>query len=1384
MWQSRFIFRSASLLFLAAFAIFSTATGRIYAQGPQLNFKRINNENGLSNSTIETIFQDSRGFMWFGTRDGLNRFDGYQMLIFKYDASDSNSIGDSYITSIYEDGDRYLWVGTLNGLNRFDPVKNSFTRYYHQPANPGSLSHNQITKILGGTGQKIWIGTWGGGINLFDPATNRFTLIHLPDAEKNNHPYTFINTLFEDSKGNTWAGTEGGLLLYNNSDQRFVPAQMNFSADGMQKPYSIRVICEDKNNNLLLGTSDNGLIIYDPKYRTQKQFLHDENNPNSISSNLLRAILVNKQGAVWTGTVNGGLDFYDSRSDKFVNYQYQPDNPASLSQRTVSALYEDRQGNIWIGTHRGGVNLYMPGIEKFNLFQQRPNANSLSYNDVKSFCEDRQGNIWIGTDGGGLNLFDRKKNTFKHFKYDHRDENSIGSNEVINITEDSQGNLWIATWGGGLCRYNKEKDNFIRYRQNGTVTAPKYIQHIYEDSKKNLWVATYFDGLYLFNRQDLRWSRMEKSNSGKTALSGKNILCITEDRQGNTWIGTDDGGLNRLDAATKEFSHYFNSDDKKPDLRVLYTDSKGNLWAGQSGLFLYDRGTDRFKTFDENSTLSKEFIKGIAEDNKGNLWISTSNGITLLNPEHNIIRKYNTADGLQGLEFEANAFLKTTDGQLFFGGINGFNAFYPNEIVSNSFIPPVFITDFQINNKHVLGGKRNTFLKEDISYTNEIRLSYSDATFSFGFAALNYTVSENNQYAYKLQNWDKDWINAGNNKQASYTNVSPGTYTFYIKASNNDGVWNEKGDTLIIIIEPPFWRTWWFEALVFLILSAAAFSFYRFRRKLAIERYEEKKKEEMHELQLQFFTNISHEFRTPLSLIAGPIEKLMKDNPASKENHTYKVIQKNTNRLLQLINELMDFRKAESGILKLQVMQGNIPAFLEELSEEFSELAQQKHIQFSISEQTAQSSAWFDRQVLEKIIINLLSNSFKYTPDHGTVTLEVLASLENFKPRYAGELILKNDFKGKNYLYFRVADNGSGISKESLPHLFERYYRVSDNHLGSGIGLAFVKNLTQLHKGNIYVYSERNKGTEIIIGIPCNKADYNNEERWLREKNTNQVKLESLTPVAPSDVTRPIPAVDSPVTATLLIADDNAELRLFLKEVLETQYRIVEATDGKIALDKLQDFLPDIIISDIMMPVMDGIEFCRNVKTNLETSHIPFILLTAKDGIDAQIAGTGTGADYYFSKPVSMELLQLTIRNILLQKQKLKERYQKDYQVEIKELVSISRDKEFMDRLISIIEENLARPDLDIDFVCTQIGMSRTKLYNKIKGISGLAIGDFIRTIRLKKAAQLMAQTDISITEVMYSVGIQTQSYFSKAFKTEFGKTPTQFLKELEGKKG
>ena len=1333
------------------------------AQAPKLTFTHLSNDQGLSNSTIEAIFQDSQGFIWFATRDGLNRYDGAEIITYRNNPADTTSLSDSYIRCICEDQQHNLWVGTINGLNRLNRAKNNFTRF--------RLSSNAVSSIAEDKKGNLWIGTDGGGVNLLNNNRDSFIYFRHNPSTANSLADDRVNHIYVDKKGNCWVGTEAGLDLFNATTGTFT-SYLHSAAAGLSGN-AITVIGEDRQGNLWLGTKNDGLYLFDPLQKTFTSFAHSDKDPGSLGNNMVRTLLVDKKGQLWCGTINGGLNLYNPSARSFSHYENEPGNAVSLSQRTISALFEDNQGNLWIGTHRGGVNIYSPGKEKFDLYRQESSPNSLSYSDVKAFCEDDGGNIWVGTDGGGLDLFLRDKHIFQHYRYDPFNNNSIGSDAILNVMRDRGGNLWVSTWGGGLNLLDKTTRRFTRFQHragDSSSISSDFVQQTFEDYEGKIWVATYYGGLNLFDPKKRRFTRLIDDPSGQTSLTGKNIVAINDDKEGNIWIGTDDGGLNCYHPSTRHFSHYFNKGERMPDLRVIFCDSRGRVWIGQKGLYLLDVATDSFRIYTDKAGLSDDFIKGITEDGQGNLWIAGSDGLVQFNPETRYSKKYNTGDGLQGVEFETNACLKTKDGEMYFGGINGFNSFYPANIKANQFIPPVYITSFQLSNKKIYAGP----------LTRDITLSYRQSTFSFNFVALNYIAPENNEYAYKLEGLDTSWNYVGKEKKASYTNLGPGDYVFRVRASNNDGVWNEEGAAIKITITPPFWKTNWFLALLSIIIAACLYAFYRFRTRLRLNQLEAAKREEIRQVQLQFFTNISHEFRTPLSLILGPLEKIMKENPHSTFRHYYSIMHRNTQRLLSLINELMDFGKLESGTLHLNVMKGNLNTFLDEIAEEFRDWAVRKEIDFTILDTVILPDTWFDRQVLEKIVLNLLHNSFKYTRAGGHITLEYLSSMAEFQPAFANELILRNEFRGSAYAYIRVVDNGIGISKESIQHLFERYYRTTDSHLGSGVGLAFVKSLTLLHKGDIYVYSDRLKGTEIIVGIPINESDYRQEEKST-VLPTGGVRLEGFDSI-PDDAPL-LPPTQSASTIppdAILLVEDNDELREFLKESLHESYHVVEARNGKEGLDMAKANSPSLIITDVIMPGMNGFDFCRAVKQDIDTSHIPVVILTARTTTSSQVEGLDAGADYYFSKPLNMDLLLLTIRNRFDQDRKLKQRYSNDSHVQAMDLVHSEKDKEFMTRLLQIIDTQLANPDFEIGYLCQEMGMSRTRLYQKIKSISHQPIGDFIRTVRLKTAVQIMTHEDVSLSEVMVRVGIQTQSYFTKAFKKEFGKTPTQFIQEMK----
>jgi signal transduction histidine kinase/ligand-binding sensor domain-containing protein/DNA-binding NarL/FixJ family response regulator len=1348
--------------------LFIISTGNVNAQN--LKFKHVSVEDGLSNSTIECIFQDHRGFIWFGTRDGLNKYDGNQITVFKH-SKNENSISDNFIRCIFEDRNHTLWIGTSDGLNRFNAEKNNFVTY--RSKDKKNQANNIITSIKE-TNKAIWVGTYGGGLNLFDKTTNTFSRYAYQSDPLKTDRKDYINDLYCDVTGNIWMATDAGIRVLNIKSG-------SATAIKTLENESFRVIKKDADGSFWFGTEENGLVHFDPEKNTIKTYQHQEKNGNSIGSNLVRAIVFDKQKNLWIGGINGGLNLFNPKTETFTHYQNEPGNALSLSQRTVSALFVDQQENLWIGTHRGGVNLYSPQAEKFNLVRQEPSKNSLSYNDVRAFHEDKSGNIYIGTDGGGLDIYNKTSRTFIHHRYNPFNPNSIGADAILDITETKTGLLLVGTWAGGLNLMHSD-GSFTRFNHNASPTSisSDYVQKSFEDSNGNIWIGTYYGGLNLFDAQKKQFKRITEGKNG-SKLTGNNIVSINEDQYKNLWIGTDDGGLNCYNLNTQLFTHYFMGSGKRPDLRVIFIDSKGNLWIGQAGLYRFNRSKNKFERYTTKAGLSTEFIKGIIEDDKGNFWISTAHGLTRFNPENETFKKYNTGDGLQGLEFETNAYLKTRNGEMFFGGINGFNSFFPDDIKTNKFIPPVYLTEFQIFNQKILPNTEGSVLENDISYTKEIKLDYDQASISFRFASLNYVANENNNYAYRLEGEDKDWIFADHVKQAFYTNLDPGTYTFRVRASNNDNVWNTTGTALKIIISPPFWATWWFRLIVIATALYLTYLALSFKRRLEIRRIEEEKREEIHQTQLQFFTNISHEFRTPLSLILGPIERLLKEDTQESFQSYYNTIHRNANRLLRLINELMDFRKTASGALKLNVVNGNLNLFIDEVAEEFSEMAAEKEISFTVEKENLPDDIWFDRQVIEKIILNLINNSIKYTKSGGTLKLQVFSDLSHHQPQFENQLLIESDYKAETYIYFRVIDSGIGISKDSIQHLFERYYRITETHLGSGVGLAFVKSLTILHKGLIRVSSERNEGTEIIIGIPGSKADYTLNEQFSQNNEPGGTRLESISYRSETEVAQAsIEQTPADAATSILIVDDNEELRTFLKDTLSPFYVITEAADGHSGLEQARKDLPDLIISDVMMPGMNGTEFCKCIKEDIETSHIPFLMLTAKNSIEAEIEGAESGADLYFTKPININLLQLTIKNIFEQRQKLKDHYLKNKDTEPKALAHSERDKTFLTKLLSIIDAEMINPEMDIDYLCKEIGMSRTKLYQKIKSITGQSIGEFVRSARLRKAIEIMKTEDVLMTEVMYRIGIQTQSYFTKAFKKEFGVTPTGYMQNLK----
>lgn len=1356
---------------------------KVAGQQQRLSFQHVNIENGLSNSAVESICKDNQGLMWFGTRNGLNRYDGNRLTVFRNDVHNDHSISDNLIRDIHEDKQKNLWIATNTGLDLF--IRGTETFKHFSPGN------NQISvwDICEDREGKLWLGT-STGLVCFDYKKQKFVRWQIK-KEGNRLATDRVNKIIQAKNGLLWVGTEQGLYRLNLAKRQAKFFKVKKGDASALQGWKVHEIFEDIKGRIWIGMAAGGLALFNPDNESFKTYQSKPKAPlTSLAHNDVDCITEGAPGTLWIGTENGGLCLFDTENEVFTTYRPSEKDPGSLSHDSIHAIYKDDQGNIWIGTWAGGVNFYSPTKLKFTLHNKFPNSPSTG---VEAILCDSSGYIWLGAAGNALYRYDPKTGIYTYFSNQNITKFDVN---IYSIKEFNKDTLVMATRRGGMAFFDKHSQTFTHYLSvggdNTTISGDELIT-VCVDKAKNVWCGGWEIGLSRFNRNTKKFTNYRHAPQDRNSLNSNQIYTIYEDRFKNIWIGTEGGGLDLYDAKADHFIHFVSKKGNRSSIGSntvfsLYEDRKGRFWVGTAnGLNLMDRRNRRFSNYSGKNGLPNDAINSIVADEQGNLWLGTDRGLYLFNPENGNVKHYDIKDGLQGHTFLHNAVARDLKGNLYFSGYKGLNVFHPSNISYNKFAPKVILTGLSIGNKPVSIGSQDPILTGHISKAKELTLSYKHAVFAFDFAALSYTSPENNNYAYKMEGFDHNWNYVGASHTATYTKLDPGNYTFRVIAANSDGIWNRKGTSLKITITPPFWDTWWFRTLVFLFLIYVAYKLLSYRRQQELKSLEENRRKELQDLQLKFFTNISHEFRTPLSLIIGPLETLMSTKPLESLQYYYDVMLRNANRLMNLINELMDFSKIESGALKLQVTKNDACAFVHQIAEDFKVHAADRQISYQLSVDIREE-VWFDRQITEKIILNLISNSFKYTKNGGQVAIAVFSEMDKFIPYFQDTLVLKSGYSAGAYIFFSIKDTGIGISKETISQLFERYYRIANAHLGSGVGLAFVKSLTFLQKGQIYVSSERNKGTEIIIAIPSGKKDYTLTE--LSSCGEISVQLESLQIVEElfseelDQGESKIKQNSSPAYKHLLIVDDNDELRHFLKNSLKDQYTISEACNGMEGIKKAKAFFPDLVISDVVMPDMDGLEFCRALKEDLETSHIPFLLLTARSTLDAEIAGINSGADFYFKKPLSMKLLHLTLRNIFQQKQKLIDRYTKNYQAEVKELVHNTKDKNLLEKLINTIESQLLNPELDIEYVCMEIGMSRTSLYNKIKGLTGLSLVDFLRKIRLRKALDIMLHEDVQLSEVMFRVGIQSQSHFTRAFKKEFGKTPSQYLKEVKKKEG
>lgn len=1341
-----------------------------------LKFKQLTTPRSLPTNEVQKVYQDKDGFMWFATRNGFCRYDGYETTFYKSNLYTPDLLTGNSISCLVDDNNNRLWIGTAEGLNVLNKTTGEVRKY------PTSSFPNYTIACMCVTRDNtLWVGTdWG--LCRYVPEQDSFVVCGDEFGEGRLRDAT-IKSLFEDSDGDLWIGTWAqGLYRYSPVTGKVeVYPRIN-------EQNSSHVIYEDFNKNIWVGSWGYGLFkLENPKDMERVsyvRYLHETGNENSLSDNIVYDIAEDiNTHTLWVGTRSGLSILMYPEQKSFINYK-SGKSAYRIPSDEINSVMRDKQGNMWIGTIGGGVLMADTRQPLFTLHTLHFGNEDIPSTSVRTLFADADRNLWIGVGSYGLACQEYATGELKMYSHIPEFANFPVLPSLFSVVQRKKsGEIWFGMYNGGILIYRKGEKVRQLSPDNCEFLTSHTVSALYEDHQGNCWVGTRGGlGVSMADGTSYRFGKINFNDS--LSAEWLYVRDIIKDMDNSVWLATANLGIIHItgdikDPSSLKYENYSFHNQKLITNTVLclHVDRFGRLWAGTEGggLYLYDRNNKSFEEKNRKYSIPGDIIVSIEEDKSGGLWLGTTSGLVNLQVaavgKDFSTRIYTSADGLQD-NFIVNSSC-TRGGELFFGGHKGYNSFSPDKMEIPSLETTFLITDIKVFNHPF--SSLSADLRQKISsamptYASKIELPYKYNNFSIEFAALTYNNPELNRYAYRLVNFDRDWqYTDANRRFAYYNNLPSGKYTFQLKATNENGVWSGYIRELTVVVLPPFWATWWAYLLYVALTLAIIVYFYRaaknrilLRNELRLREMEKAKAEELNHAKLQFFTNITHELLTPLTIISATVDELKIQAPT--HNDLYTVMNSNIQRLIRLLQQILEFRKAETGNLKLRVSPGDIVSFVKKEAESFQPLVKKRKIHFSTVYDPDSIVGYFDTDKLDKILYNLLSNAAKYNKEGGFI-----------------QVTLSYD-ENKDFVLLRIKDNGKGISREKQKTLFLRFYEGDYrkfNTIGTGIGLSLTKDLVELHEGTIQVESEEGQGTEFIVRFPIERSYYKEEqiddEAILSVQNV--VTYEGMSEESEKEVLETATKSNS-----VLVVEDNEELLQLMMKLLSRDYNVFTAENGKEGIAVLENEDIDLIVSDVMMPEMDGIEFCKYVKGNLEISHIPVILLTAKNKEEDRAEAYEVGADAFISKPFNLTVLHARIRNLLKYKERMARDFKNQLVFEVKDLNYTSLDEDFIQRAIECVNNHLEDAEFDQPQFADEMLTSKSTLYKKLKSLTGLNTSAFIRNVRMKAACRIMEEkgtVNIRVSELAYAVGFNDPKYFSACFKKEFGMLPSEYMERF-----